>query len=372
MLVLVCHAEMDCGSASSSGAEGVYYHLLHVGWCGVDLFFVLSGFLITGVLLDARGQAHFFRNFYARRTLRIFPLYYGILGGLALLTVLWPGSPLWAGFARDQGWYWSYCQNWMVALYHRPAMGSLSHFWSLAIEEQFYAFWPLLVFLAAGRGLVRLCVALAVLSLLARCVMTACHASTDAVFMATFTRLDGLSLGAMVCVLGRQVDGRAWLSRVCRPAAVACACGLAGLFVIRNGMSEYDWVFQTAGYTLLAVMFAATVGAIVGRPQGFVGRVMAWRPLRLLGKISYGVYVFHLPINAAMIRLWRPEWKRHGVLNPLLFLAVSMAAAVTVATLSWLLYERHFLRLKERFSSRKKMAPAANIPAEQATFAGKP
>src|SRR5690242_3161095 len=118
------------------------------GVLGVDLFFVLSGFLITGLLLDAKGKPHYFRNFYARRTVRIFPLYYLVL---FLLLVVLPAviavPPALAHARREQAWLWTYTSNFYIASKASWALGYVSHFWSLAIEEHFYLLWPLVVFL---------------------------------------------------------------------------------------------------------------------------------------------------------------------------------------------------------------------------------
>src|SRR3954471_24953128 len=129
------------------------------GLLGVDLFFVLSGLLITGLLLDAKGQTHYFRNFYARRTLRIFPLYYFVLAILFLvLPRLWPLTPLMEDARAHQGWLWTYTANFYIAARSSwAALTYVTHFWSLAIEEHFYLLWPLVVFCFRRQILERIC-----------------------------------------------------------------------------------------------------------------------------------------------------------------------------------------------------------------------
>ena len=127
------------------------------GWIGVDLFFVLSGFLITGILYDAKGGPHYFRNFYMRRSLRIFPLYY------AFLILIFAVMPLLRASGADhvgkQVWMWTYLSNVLFARVGWEGMPAhTTHLWSLAIEEQFYLLWPLLVWLASRRRLIQLCV----------------------------------------------------------------------------------------------------------------------------------------------------------------------------------------------------------------------
>src|SRR5262249_49808445 len=135
------------------------------GMLGVDLFFVLSGFLITGLLLDAKGRPHYFRNFYARRTLRIFPLYYLVLAALFLVLPHLATLPMNLETAREhQGWLWAYVANFYIAAQSSwAALSYVSHFWSLAIEEHFYLIWPALVFLTTRETLERACLVVIVL-----------------------------------------------------------------------------------------------------------------------------------------------------------------------------------------------------------------
>src|SRR5262249_2453340 len=151
LLVLLFHFVGDMPPASA--VERAIVDVTKYGALGVELFFVLSGFLITGILYDARSEPHYFRNFYMRRLLRIFPLYYGVL---ALLFFVIPLIPVLRGPTLDylierQAWAWPYAVNIHIAKHGDWALPYINLFWSLAIEEHFYLFWPLLVFLLAGR-----------------------------------------------------------------------------------------------------------------------------------------------------------------------------------------------------------------------------
>src|SRR5205085_11907813 len=142
------------------------------GSYGVELFFVLSGFLITGILYDAHNKPHYFRNFYMRRFLRIFPLYYGVL---ALVFFVAPLIPLLRGPTLDylvdhQWWAWLYGVNVYIAIQGDWSFSYLEHLWSLCIEEHFYLFWPVVVFLLASRPqlLIKVSLAVALAALAAR------------------------------------------------------------------------------------------------------------------------------------------------------------------------------------------------------------
>ncbi len=148
--------------------------LVHSGWMGVDLFFVLSGFLITGILLDAKHGPHRFINFYMRRVLRIFPLYYGVLAFflifLPLLSVMLGGGP---SFLRSMVAELDPIRvhQWRLWLYLQNFGGSwklFNHFWSLAVEEHFYLFWPAVIFFTSERGALRACCVAVVVAICCR------------------------------------------------------------------------------------------------------------------------------------------------------------------------------------------------------------
>src|SRR5438067_7660244 len=173
LLVVVCHFVSNLHIAADGWAWPLVA-IAHAGWTGVDLFFVLSGFLITGILIDARGSDSYFKAFYARRALRIVPAYYGFL--FAIFVVL-PFLHLGAGndymLAREhQSWYWLYLTNVMMAIGEIPGRGPYPStlFWSLAVEEQFYLLWPLIVAASPPRTLRKICVGGVVLCVVLRIV----------------------------------------------------------------------------------------------------------------------------------------------------------------------------------------------------------
>ena len=166
LLVLLGHFTSYGGFRPEIGVDRAYHLVAMLGGVGVDLFFVLSGFLITGILVDARGGAFFFRNFYMRRVLRIFPLYYGsLLVFFVVLPLLDPGDPRLQQVLGEQAWYWSYLTNIRMAFDGWPAYHHIGHFWSLAVEEQFYMVWPLVIFLFRRRSLLFICAACVAASL---------------------------------------------------------------------------------------------------------------------------------------------------------------------------------------------------------------
>src|SRR5262245_43395916 len=179
---------------ASSGLAYPFVAALNRGWIGVQLFFVLSGFLITGILLDARDSPSYYRSFFVRRVLRIFPLYYATL---LVLLVLLPALGLApSSFRRDplvELSYWAYFTNWYGPFH--PGEDSLSHFWSLASEEQFYLLWPFVVHRRSAEWVMRLCLAIAAASLALRIAMVVTGFPVQAIYQFLATRMDALALG---------------------------------------------------------------------------------------------------------------------------------------------------------------------------------
>ena len=201
-LVLATHFLAPFSAAARNQREGrgwILAHLFDAGWVGVDLFFVLSGFLITGILADAKGGRHYFRNFYIRRSLRVFPLYYGVLLVCCVILPLLGVGTIESG---KQGWLWGYGVS-LFPMFSGAEfrLGNdmnllFTHFWTLAVEEHFYLVWPLLVCFMGRQTLMRLCVGLGVLAFVARCVCVKLGASTPVMYEVTFLRMDGMLAGA--------------------------------------------------------------------------------------------------------------------------------------------------------------------------------
>ena len=366
VLLVIFHHEsvLPLNSAFDRG----YYALLPMmAWCGVDLFFVLSGFLITGILLKAKASQGYFRNFYARRALRILPLYYAVVF-FSLVVLPHIHHPKAQNFGRirgDEVWYWTMTTNFAVARANAWRHAILDISWSLAIEEQFYLLWPLVVLLLSGPTLRRVCVALIGGALLARCVLIYGGANALAVYTLPFTRMDTLAAGALVASLLHDRRHVETLAAVARPLAWGALAVFVGVRVWRWDVQEpaLDPVFQIAGYTPIAVCFAAFVAAAVLAPPGsFLRRFLASGALTFFGKYSYAMYLFHLPIRALVRDTVFPPARFPTLLGSalpgqLIFYVIATVPVVIAAWLSWHLYERHFLRLKRFFVTRPGTAP---------------
>lgn len=340
--------------------DGIIWAFGLSGWIGVDLFFVLSGFLITGILLDTKGGDGYFRNFYMRRVLRIFPLYYGSL--LLLFVVIPNVAPAvvhdLARLSHEQLWLWTYVSNWAVALKGSwdatpPLTG---HYWSLAVEEQFYLMWPLLVYFTHPRRLLRVAIGIWIIALVLRTLLITSGVSAVSVFVLTPTRMDGLAAGAVIALLARQNPGLTAYRRAARAVFWGGIAGLGLIVAWTGAIRQYDPLTQTVGFALLASTFAAAlVGVLTGPDGSRVNALLSHPWARHIGMRSYALYVFHPWVLKAVSRVWHPNevplLGSSGVGQQILFWTVCFALSLLAAEASWHLLEKRCLALK-RFYPR--------------------
>jgi peptidoglycan/LPS O-acetylase OafA/YrhL len=352
LLVLIAHFRLVAGATL---ADRLYNTAALGGYSGVDLFFVLSGFLITGILLDAKGndRTHYFRDFYARRALRILPLYYGVVAGLVLI---WPhlhaATPPMALMRHNQWWYWCHATNILWAATKGAGLPyNTGHFWSLAVEEQFYLVWPVVVLLTNGRTLFRVAIGCIVAALVIRIALVSAGVSDFWIYSLPFTRLDTLAVGALLAVRAHAPGGLApWR----RPAVVVAAiAALAwGALYWLDQYRFIDPLFRTVGYTAAAAMYGGLI--VLAMTAAPVQKIFGHPLLRFFGTYSYGMYVFHAPLMIFMAPLYAiasrvPSIGGTSLLGQLAFFLMATAITSAVAFASWHLYERPFLALKRYF-----------------------
>ncbi len=315
-----------------------------VGERGVDLFFVLSGFLITGILLRTRNQPNYFRNFISRRVLRIFPLYFMslFLGILVIPNLL--NTNAFDLESREQIYLWTYTSNFRMAWLNEWCFGAFDHFWSLAVEEHFYLIWPLVVLLLNRRQLSIVCVVTIAVVCLARTVAALDSRFDVAVSVATFFRADGLSFGAMLALLltssidEKTIRRAGWIM-------------LALLLPILIGVAASGKRFLEIPSTLCpAICFAAIAVVLLSNRKTLLVRLLESGWLRALGKYSYGMYVIQLPLLTLLPMTKLSDHLPTDPLSASITYSVGMFAMILlVAMLSFHFYESHFLRLKKRY-----------------------
>jgi peptidoglycan/LPS O-acetylase OafA/YrhL len=354
-----------------------HYLNLPWGWAGVDVFFVLSGFLITGILFDSRNDPHRIRNFYVRRTLRIFPLYYGVMllllpfvfRSLSWSWLMWPAYL--GNYARLIGPYTGGSalqrladfEPGVVITFHRIYhLGfALGHFWSLCVEEQFYLVWPWVVFwIRDRRKLLWICASSVPFCLAARLlgqqVLPGWMLENKILYFLTPFRLDALLLGGCLAlwIRGPYRDRLLRIARLVWPVALIPISALAVFVANYYRHSSYHYPYWEFTWGLLAIdLSSVIIIACAIQPGSLIYRVLKQRPLRWLGRISYGAYVLHDIPHSVYRRL--AEWLVPSCdqwCGLWLIAAIALISTCLLAWLSYRYFESPFLNLKERWTIR--------------------
>ena len=315
---------------------------------GVLLFFVLSGFLITGILLDGRKQVEagvsrfwMLRQFYIRRFLRIFPLYYAVVLAGRIAQV--------PGYTKGFGWNLAYLTNFYIASKARW-IGPASHLWTLSVEEQFYLIWPWIVLFLPKRRLLPTFVGIVIFAVVYKVIVTGWF--WPWLNLAPFASLDCFGMGALLAIAQRrEQEGDPHLRRI------VCTIGLwlgAPLLIL-----AYVWHFPLRGaayqeWNLMSFALALLFTPLISRAaQGFtgvLGVLLTRRPILYLGGISYGIYIYHLPIK------WVIGFKASKWISGLPWFiphsAVFLVATVLMAAFSWHFFESPINQLKRLFPYR--------------------
>jgi peptidoglycan/LPS O-acetylase OafA/YrhL len=332
----------------------------NLGWVGVDIFFVLSGFLVTAILLKAVNQEGYFSNFYTRRALRIFPLYYLLITGcLLIMLVAKQGAPL-REMQLDWGsplWLYAYLGNVVTAVTNAMPPNFFVPMWSLHVEEQFYLVLPLLVMFLTPATLKRVLIAAVFVAPAIRLLLDWSHPDFPMLqYMLFPCRMDSLALGGLLAV--SRVDHDA-LKRWRRPLVVGTACLLlVAVETFRRGGGIFDGhIERTIGYTLFDVAFLGFIMSVLSLRGTVATAWLNWRPLQYIGMVSYGFYLLQYPAEGLFLRAAYLMGFSTAALEDTLvkFLAVG-AICLVLSTISWYWWEKKWLAVQRQF--REPPTPA--------------
>jgi peptidoglycan/LPS O-acetylase OafA/YrhL len=311
------------------------------GWSGVSLFFVLSGFLITGIILDSGSSPRFYSNFYARRFLRIWPVYWLLLFLYYFFFPLVFSGYRWM-FHGVAAAPWLFLLLFVQNLWPLVLPGALGPTWSLAIEQQFYLFWTPIARRVPPRWLLLVAGAMLATSPLVRLFCGNRFTPTH-----TITHLDGLAVGSLIAIALRVLPWSTgawrWTSRA------ALVVGAAGVAVMLHHGSAFTDTLLSIGFG--GMLLAALLGQSDARTSLYC-RLLTLRPLLFVGKISYGLYVTHILVFSVLGGYVDKPLNRFGVSGNLAIVAIRLTASVAFATLIWYRYEKPILALKRYFNFR--------------------
>ena len=326
------------------------------GWFSVDLFFVISGFLITRSLLQTKEQSHYFRNFYFKRILRIFPLYY-----LTLIFFFWivphiNNFPIDMNYyVANQWWFWTYLQNWFI-IFKTPgnATNVIQHFWSLAVEEQFYLVWPWIILLIKKPKNILAFTAFLLLAVIAlRFLVWALQIKgLNYQGLYNFTRIDGICAGSMLAIL--WYNGSRFLEKNLTTLVFVLA-GFNFLFFFFNQHYHFTFPYLAiVGYATFAVLFALLVYESVKGRNKILNLFFGNTILRFVGKISFSYYILHWPVFKIFYSPVYDWLDNHSSFSDysvkLITSSLLTIAGFFISICSYYGFERHFLKMKKVFN----------------------
>lgn len=330
--------------------------IFQVGWIGVDLFFVLSGYLITGILSDSVGKPKYLSNFFIRRILRIFPLFYAVLFVLIVfIPIAIPSlSESTKQMQENQVWFWSYLVNWYIASVGGFSSMQGGYLWSLAVEEQFYLVWPFIV-LVLRQKLFEFCLVLGCLGIIVRLFLLYIGVEASVVYVMTITHLDSLLIGSGMAVLIRRYP----VSFLNYQRYVILFSILAGLtifyiFIDQGKFVFYQKVVGGVGLLMVAIVSGGLVYcALNAREGGFLFKLLSNVVVMRFGKLCYGLYLFHHPIGVLVNEkiLSQDGFIFMGSYLPAVIVSMSISLFISyvLAEASFRLFETPILNLKKHF-----------------------
>ena len=355
LLVVVMHYYTRVPTPDGSLVNLVLRSAGNLFFCGVDLFFVLSGYFIGGILLDYRESPALLPAFYARRGLRILPLYAILLASFFIarripgLTAVEHGRYFWS---RIADWnFFVFTQNIAAAAQRDIGPYWLGPTWSLAVEEQFYLLMPVVVRLFTRPQLIRWCVAGIIGSAVLRtAALLFAQNGIAAVFLLPM-RADGLLCGVLCAAAVRDPAALALIRRkraVLATALVSCLAIFAVLSA--GGFETYSWQIAPLGYTLFALFFSGVLLHVVAFPDSRLAAGLRVKPLAAVGLISYFVYLFHSPVCYAFHWCFFARAPMHLTWAAGLVTLLALATTLLLGALSWRFLESPLLKFGRKFS----------------------
>ena len=325
-----------------------FHQYLFFGWLAMDIFFVLSGFLITDILVKTSGKENYLKNFYVRRILRVFPLYY-----VSLVFFIWIVPNLTNilhldYFVNHQFWFWTFLQNW-VLIFHPPGgQNVLGHLWSMAVEEQFYLLWPLVFTWIRNPKTLLWIMAIILVGFSAFRVWLWINQFPGINYYQFFlmTRIDGICIGCMVALM-QKIDAKL-IGRYLALIVLSFA-GLNFLFYYINLKQGNSIPYLgILGFSTFSMIFGLLVYEIVNRENSLFSKLLDLSPLKFLGKISYGTYILHWPLYLLLVSVI-PQLTSNSFNHQLTISIAATILAFIAGYISFRYFESYFLALKKYF-----------------------
>jgi peptidoglycan/LPS O-acetylase OafA/YrhL len=327
------------------------------GWVGVDLFFVLSGFLITEILLKTKEQKNYLPNFYIRRILRIFPLYYGsLILFFSLAPLISQFKDQYSYYSANQGMLWMHLQNWLYIA--KPRLDNhtvFSHFWSLSIEEQFYLVWPLIILACHQTRRLVLLIYVALLgSIVFRFMTWSYFGNGDTNFLLQYmTRIDGLCVGSLIAAW-RTDRAQMATKKILRLGGTFFGLHIAAFLVSKTIFPGIPH-FTIFGYSTIAVSFGFLLNFLMEKRNRLTKFLFENKPMKGLGKISYGVYIYHWPIFVLFKIFVADRMLKLGMPENIVISIAATTLTILVSVISYNFFEKKLLALRELITTENML-----------------
>ena len=323
-------------------------HFINLGWVSIDMFFVLSGFLIGGILLETKGRKYFFRDFFVRRSLRVFPLYYGSIIILFTLIAIFP-SEKYSYFVENKWYFWTYTHNILFAFDGWPRSDVINHFWTMAVEEQFYLVCPFVIYFLSRRNVGLICG----LAIVTAVIVRFNNPSNPYSHVFTLARKDALAIGVLTAILIR--NRKTFLEKNTARIFWVSVAILMTLFWIEGGTRHKYVLIAQFGFTLASIIAACLITSSysVGGLGNTLRQVLGSAPLQFFGRYSYGIYIYHWILYRTAHPVVSEQLQNLGLpgANTIsLFIALGLTVILSVITYHG--FELPFLRLKSHFEGK--------------------
>jgi peptidoglycan/LPS O-acetylase OafA/YrhL len=337
----------------------ILFKLSDFGHRGVDFFFIVSGFLITGILLDSKKSNKYFSAFYGRRFLRIFPLYYFVLAvSFFILPHLLQVDAAAGAVIKNQAWLWTYTSNFSRVVGFSGWDSGLTfpwfgHFWTLCVEEHFYIFWPLLVYYASEKWLPRIMWIIVAFSSLAVLIDFFTGYSIPILQWATIPYAGVLSLGGLIAWYKHNPRKYEHLIRFSKKYILFLATALLLVIFIPRQYRVYDILAFFSSITFFCLLLVVAINK-----NKITDALFNHKALYFIGKISYGIYVYHELLKPFFIIYVYKNLQKlmpDGIILLFTFTIISTAISILIAWVSWIALESPLLKLKKHFNYNRKI-----------------
>ncbi|HVT86252.1 MAG TPA: acyltransferase [Chitinophagaceae bacterium] len=322
-------------------------------WIGVDLFFVLSGFLVTEILLNTNGDSGYLRNFYVRRILRIFPIYYLTIIVFFIVARFFSAlNDQYIYYHNNQWMLWMYMQNWLFIFKPPPSDNFLfQHFWSLAIEEQFYLIWPFIILICKNQKKLLFLVYI----FLAGCILFRIfcwidYGANNLSFNLQYkTRIDGLCIGSIIAIW--KFNKKNIKIRIIRLSIILISIHLVAIFCAKTMFKNVPH-FNFFGFTSISVIFGMLLVYGLESKNQLTKNLLANPAIRYIGKISYGLYIFHYPVLMLFRMYSFTSWGLKGFWGLMVFGSMALIIAFITSSITYHFFERKILAIRDSFTKK--------------------